>query len=258
MLQDRESQQTGHQDQPNGVGARDFGRERLQHDEHIDDGGQGDGDRKQQIHRAFDHVGLEIAQRLGQPVLVQIRHAEEQIELGAPAHDPEHDEGPGADLVRLAPGGQHHEQHGTEDQELVIETGEDRQSEAPPLRAARRAGRLARPRDQAGEVAHLDHAPDHHTGGEGDIGAGHAGRGAAHDQDEDGDGQDDRSAHERPAEGASGQIVEIEHDPRTEPPESEREQEWETVISHALNCVSEVVGVEACRIAENGPMTGRW
>ena len=61
-------------------------------------------DREQKVHRSPGEEAGEIVQMLGQELLVQVRHAEKDIELGAQAHPPQHHEGPDADLVGAVPG----------------------------------------------------------------------------------------------------------------------------------------------------------
>ena len=59
---------------------------------------------EKRCHGPRAEVSAKMPQVLGQELLVQVAHAQEHVELGALAHDPQHQEGPHAGLVGAAPG----------------------------------------------------------------------------------------------------------------------------------------------------------
>ena len=66
-----------------------------------------DRERKQQVHRPAAEVALQVVEMRRQELLGEIRHAEEDVELGAEPREPEDEEGPDADLVGRAPRQRH-------------------------------------------------------------------------------------------------------------------------------------------------------
>ena len=155
-------------------------------------------------------------------LLAEVQHAQEEVELGAGPHRPQHVEGPGADLVHPAPCGIGDGRAGRDDGQLMIQAGADAVQEPLPLADAGRAAGAARAGDVAHEEAHLLPAPGQHRPGEGGVGAPDRavrGRGTQLPQ---GHGEHRGARRHAPAEGARGQVVEPDDQPRAEPPDEQR------------------------------------
>jgi hypothetical protein len=87
-------------------------------------------------------VGLQVLQVRRQEGFVEVARAQEHIELGALAHDPQHQEGPHAGLVGTAPGGGCHRHRQCDQRQLVVQHGLQGKAGAPP--AGRPGGQFER------------------------------------------------------------------------------------------------------------------
>ena len=149
VLQDRQHHHGREQGVAGGaerIGAEARGALRQHHGA---DRRRGDGKRKQQVHRFVGQEAFDVIQMIRQEFRVQVRDAQKDIQAGAQMHPPQHDEGPGAELIRAAPrqaddgGGEQ------QDREFMIQAGLDRMAKMAPLE------RLGTPEDIAAVVAFL-------------------------------------------------------------------------------------------------------
>ena len=118
-----------------------------------------DGQRKQQIHRSAPRVAVQVGQLRRKPFAVVVSHPEEQVQLGAPAHQPQRRAGGHRDLIVTAVAQRGGADHQRDDGHFMVEAGLQAQPETLPIAGVLGAGRFARARDHAHQVGHFQPGP---------------------------------------------------------------------------------------------------
>mmetsp|Transcript_11615 Transcript_11615/g.46921 ORF Transcript_11615/g.46921 Transcript_11615/m.46921 type:complete len:318 (-) Transcript_11615:1310-2263(-) len=189
-----------------------------------------DADREQGIAAALAEVAVHIAQMLGQKLLVQVAHPEEDIQFCRQPHQPQHAKCPRRKLVGLVPAQGQNGRTQHDQRELVIQDGHHRVARTAPAASARRAGMPARPGHVAEQEANLLPGPDHQRGGECQIGPGDARVRCRHRHPHQCNAQQHRGRREGPGVGGTRQAVQVQDQAGAEPPQQQGVERRPTVL----------------------------
>ena len=138
-------------------------------------GADQDRGREQRVAPRGAEIAFEIGEMLGEHLVAEIGHAQEQVELGRQPQPEQQQEGERGGLVWRVPGQREQQDRGRRDREVMVDHGRGRGGEAPPAGDTRRACGAVGAGDRAHQETHLVPAPDQDRGGEAGIGAVDAG-----------------------------------------------------------------------------------